>query len=214
MHRQVEARLGEISQLRLDGTLDSRIERSRYYVKQFCRATDALRIERVAGFQPYHEFVHQRMGPVFEYIDSLGGSYARVQNDRSLLLERIQALYSLHHASQMSQAQRQISIAERQISEAQRIADIALSCALGPYYVGSIVAHALNGVIAERIVFTYALTFGIVMFFFIRVGGEEGYSSAALDTRTKRFALALLLALLATWMLADMVFPHLPPPRQ
>lgn len=214
MHRQAEARLGEISKLKLDGTLDSRIERSRYYVKQFCRATDALRIERVSGFQPYHEFVHQRMGPVFEYIDSLGSSYARVQNDRSLLLERIQALYSLHHASQMSQAQRQISVAEGQISEAQRIADIALSCALGPYYVGSIVSHALSRWIPEHVVFLYALTFGIVMFVFIQLGGEEGHNSRFLDTRTKRFALAFLLALLITWGLDDYALPYLPSAKE
>lgn len=187
-HAAVEAELAKISGLKLDGTLDSRIDRSRYYVNQFTRVVQALRIKRVSGFQPYDEFVNQRMGPVFEFIDSLGRVYARIQNDRASLQGRMQTLDSLHH--------------EQLISEAQRIADIALSCALGPYYVGSVVAHALEGVVPERAVWLSATIFGMVMFLLIRTLRDPDELPAALAGpirkhlagRIRRFLLALAIA--------------------
>lgn len=125
----VEAMLAGISDtLELDGSLDFRIERSRYYVSQFERITRSLRITRVQGFQTYVEFVGQRLGPVFDYIDRVGHRYARVQSDRGLLLRRLLTLEALYE--------------ERFISRAQRVADGALYGILGPYYLISIIEHS------------------------------------------------------------------------
>ena len=202
----VEIEIAKLSKLKLDGTIDSRIERSRYYVNQFTRVTEGLRIKRVAGFQPYDEFVNQRMGPVFENIESLGRMYARVQNDRAALQGRIQTLDSMHQ--------------EGLIADAQRIADIALSCALGPYYVGAIISHALQGLIPERTVWLTATVFGLTMFGLIKMGPEGQHLSAfwsgrprsavllLLATRFRRVALALLIAAPAAIILNGM----LPPP--
>jgi hypothetical protein len=127
-NREVEIELRKIAALDLDGSLDYRIERSRYYVSQFNRITKSLRIKRVHGFQTYVEFVQQRLGPVFEYIDRIGSRHARVQSDRGLLLRRLMSLEALYE--------------ERFISRTQRVADGALYGILGPYYLISIVDHA------------------------------------------------------------------------
>ncbi|MEA3017527.1 MAG: hypothetical protein QOI38_2249 [Sphingomonadales bacterium] len=198
----VEADLSKLSELKLDGTLEARIERSRYYVRQFERVSGALRIKRVVGFQPYDEFVTQRMGPVFESIDSLGRAFERVRHDRAALVGRIQTLDSLRH--------------EQLIAEAQRIADIALSCALGPYYVGYIIAHGLAGAIPERMVWLTATLFGFTMFALIRLArsaaGDERKQRFArgLKSRVSRFALALIVAIPVAALLDAAVLPAAP----
>jgi hypothetical protein len=126
-YQAVEAPLAELPSKDVDGPIYARIERSRFYVSQFRHLAGALRIRRVDGFQQYDEFVLQKIGPVYEYIDRLGRRYSQVQKDRSLLLRRLQALDALYE--------------ERVISKAQRVADVALLCILGPYYFGSLAAH-------------------------------------------------------------------------
>lgn len=198
----VEADLSKLSELKLDGTLEARIERSRYYVRQFERVAGALRIKRVAGFQPYDEFVTQRMGPVFESIDSLGRAFERVRHDRAALVGRIQTLDSLRH--------------EQLIAEAQRIADIALSCALGPYYVGYIIAHGLAGAIPERVVWLTATIFGFTMFALIRLSRKAAADERAqalargLKSRISRFGLALVVAIPVATLLDRAVLPPAP----
>jgi Protein of unknown function (DUF3422) len=49
-----------------------RINRSRYAVSTFQRMLQDLRIGRVAGFQPYDEFVRRRLASVFESVDRVG----------------------------------------------------------------------------------------------------------------------------------------------
>jgi hypothetical protein len=193
LYRQVEARMGQLS-ANIDGTLEARVERSRYYVKQFFTVTKALRIDRFRGFQQYDEFVLQRVGPVFEYIDGVGRKFERVHNDRALLLGRIQTLDALILQEQISQSQR---IAVRQqdlIVDAQKIADIALSCVLGPYYVGAILAHsAIFGHDGEVWVWRYAVVFGLAMFLMLVLQlPRPGYLG-----RWIRFIPALIIAFLA-----------------
>lgn len=191
----VESKFSEIAQLKLDGTLESRIERSRYYVKQFLGSTEALRIRRVSGFQRYDEFVAQRLGPVFDYIDSLGRKYTRVQNDKSILLGRIQS-----HDAQYNQ---------EVVSRAQRIADLALSCVLVPYYAAFVFVHATSAVFPERFVWVTALCFGLIMFLMLRVLGPawnriRGCDPPAfINALTHRYMIAALLAVGGTSILKE-----------
>lgn len=188
LYKEVEEKLAKIAPLDLDGTLDSRIDRSRYYVNQFNATVAALRIQRVKGFQQYDEFVIQRLGPVFEYIDSLGRKYSRVQKDRSLLLARIQTLDSQHN--------------ENQISQLQRLADIALSCILAPYYVGSVWAHALAGLIDEELIWLTAFWFGPIMYLLL-ISRKRIWES--IRKRWTLFGVAILIAMGATSLTAGVL---------
>jgi hypothetical protein len=181
LYKEVEEKLAKIAPLDLDGTLDSRIDRSRYYVNQFSATVGALRIRRVKGFQQYDEFVIQRLGPVFDYIDSLGRKYARVQKDRSLLLTRIQTLDSQHN--------------ENQISELQRLADIALSCILAPYYIGSVWAHAVEGILDPQYVWLAAFWFGPIMYILLLIRKRIWNS---IRKRWSLFLMAVSLSVVAT----------------
>jgi hypothetical protein len=207
-YAKVEAELAGIYKLPLDGTLDNRIERSRYYVKQFYETTEALRIDRVSGFQPFHKFVEQRMASIFEYVDGLGRTYWRVRSDRAELLRHLQTQDSLDY--------------EALIAEAQGVADIALSCVLGPYYVGYVVSHGFIGLASERAIWLSAMFFGLIMSALIGVARKytkilsldgdppRGLLDSLATRRVSRFALALLLAI----PLATMTDNLLPPAQE
>jgi hypothetical protein len=182
-YEEAEARLADLSRLTLDGTLEYRIERSRYYVEQFFTVAKSLRIERVSGYQQYMEFVVQRLGPVFEYIDSLGRRYQRVQKDRALLLGRIQALDSYYQ--------------EQAVSRAQQIADFALSCVLIPYYVAAVLSHAVVGLFHPQLVWIGAAFFGLVMLLLIRL--PRRYIPVLQARLWRRFATALVAAVILTF---------------
>lgn len=54
------------------GSLNYRVERSRYYVETFKRILPDLRIGRIEGFQPYDEFIRRRYGLVWDRINRIG----------------------------------------------------------------------------------------------------------------------------------------------
>lgn len=193
-NKEVENRLSDLGKLTLDGTLEYRIERSRYYARQFFTVADSLRIARVGGYQQYLEFVIQRLGPVFEYIDSLGRRYERVQHDRALLLGRMQTLDSLYQ--------------EKAVSRAQRIADFALSCVLIPYYVAAVASHALEHLLNPQLVWVAALVFGTIMFVLIRL--PHHYLPLFQAGPSRRFATAIAAAIVLTFAV-DQVFGFPPP---
>lgn len=153
---EVEKRLLRIARLDFDGPLDYRIERSRYYANQFERVAKSLRVDRVGGYQPYIEFVHQRFGPVFDDIDRIGTRYARVQQKRSLLYRRMQISETIRQENAIGES-------TKAIEKFQDLADIALSCVLGPYYLAYILANALGGWIDPQALWISALVFGISM---------------------------------------------------
>ncbi len=147
--REIDKKLVQIADLKLEPSLEDRVERSRYYVNQFNMTVKALRIDRVEGYQTYQEFVEHRLGPMFDYIDRLGRKMVRIQQDRLLMSSRIQSLEMAHETYL--------------ISTAQRLADIGLSCVLGPYYVGYILSHAFSGAVSDRIIWLWAAAFGCMM---------------------------------------------------
>jgi hypothetical protein len=120
----VEAPFRELVTINVDGPIYARIERSRNYVSSFRSLAEGLRVKRIEGYQPYDEFVQQKLGAAFEYINRLGRRYVQVQRDRIVLSRRLQGLDALYE--------------EKVISAAQVGADFALLCVLLPYYAASI----------------------------------------------------------------------------
>lgn len=57
------------------GGLSFRIERSRYYAASFRNQVKDLRIVRIEGWQPYHEFVRRYLFQIFDGIQSIGRRY-------------------------------------------------------------------------------------------------------------------------------------------
>jgi hypothetical protein len=115
----------------VDGGLEYRIERSRYYVKQWREGIKDLRILRIEGFQPYDSFVERRLGATFDYIHRLGLRYDRIKGETARLEQ-----YYLAQASVISQ---DTSVAvQRNIEDLQFGAELALWVALLPYYIGQI----------------------------------------------------------------------------
>jgi hypothetical protein len=89
-------KLNDVSGNFLDETgsgLTYRIERSRYYVKQFDDNVKLLRIRRLEGAQPYDQFIRRRLGSEFDFIDRLGIRYERaVRTMETLGQDRLRGL--------------------------------------------------------------------------------------------------------------------------
>jgi hypothetical protein len=50
-------------------------------VKQFEESVKLLRIGRLEGDQPYHQFIRRRLGSEFDFIDRLGTRYERATSN-------------------------------------------------------------------------------------------------------------------------------------
>jgi hypothetical protein len=131
--KDVEETIGDINGM-FGGDVEYRIERSRYYVRQFLRGLGALRIRRLEGFQPYNVFVARRLGAAFDSIDLLGLRYQRVRGDIAALFQ----LYLAHETRAVEIATRDQNL---EIERIQSIADIALFWVLLPYYSGNLIDH-------------------------------------------------------------------------
>jgi hypothetical protein len=145
----------------LNGGLEYRVDRSRYYQGQFTRSLDWLRIGRVEGFQPYDEFVKRRLGGAFDFIDRLGHQFARMQADLVTLFQYSQTLRSL---------EMEIDIRTRndQIAETQITADLILFAVLIPYYASAIIGHTLEladaGKVVVSFIFVAAIAAGLFQY--------------------------------------------------
>ena len=104
--------------------LDYRIERSRYYSKQFRDGVEILRIRRIEGFQPYDQFVLQRLASSYEFIDMVGLRHQRLRELATSVNQQI--LAERQHMVQLS------------IKEIQAVAEIVFFAVLFPYYLGSV----------------------------------------------------------------------------
>jgi len=107
--------------------LSYRIERSRYYVKQFSKYCAFLRIKRLEGFQPYSQFIERRLGDEYDYINRLGIRYERAANT-------IVALDQNYLAMSAATTAKNTSNAEDRIHKIQEWGEFALIGALVPYY--------------------------------------------------------------------------------
>ena len=121
----------------IDGGLEYRVERSRYYVRQWRDGLKDLRILRIEGFQPYDSFVERRLGATFDYIHRLGLRYDRIKGETARLEQ-----YYMTQASVISQ-ETSVNL-QRNIEDFQKWGEIALLVVLLPYYAGHLFIGA-NG---------------------------------------------------------------------
>ena len=116
-----------------------RIERSRYYVKQFDENVKLLRIKRVEGDQPYDQFIKRRLGSEFDFIDRLG-----VRHERAT-----QTIVTLDQ-NYLSMKANQI---DEDIHTIQKYGELFLLGALVPYYV----THLFVLIFGEELSFLIAV---------------------------------------------------------
>jgi hypothetical protein len=117
-------KLNEITGIFLKKTASGllyRIERSRYYVKQFEENVKLLRIKRLEGDQPYDQFIRRRLGSEFDFIDRLGIRYERATRNMVTLDQN----YLSMKANQI----------DEDIHAIQKYGEFVLLAALVPYYV-------------------------------------------------------------------------------
>jgi hypothetical protein len=138
-----------------------RIERSRYYVKQFDESLKLLRIKRVEGDQPYDQFIKRRLGSEFDFIDRVGVRYERATRNIVTLDQNYLAI------TQNALVERANQIDE-DIHAIQKYGELFLLGALVPYYVTHlfvlIFGEELAPVIAGNVWVVFAV-FAVANFF-------------------------------------------------
>jgi hypothetical protein len=105
-----------------------RIERSRYYVKQFDDNIKWLRIKRVEGDQPYDQFIKKRLGSEFDFIDRLGIRYERALRSMVTLDQNFLAITQNRLVERANQIDNDIRVI-------QMWGEFVLFLALVPYYI-------------------------------------------------------------------------------
>ena len=185
--REAHTRLNDITRLFLDETksgLAYRIERSRYYVSRFAKNVEFLRIRRLEGNQPYHQFVEKRLGAEFDFIHRLGLRFERTIQNMTALDQNYLAMSSAQIAERTYATQGKIEkIAEKSIETAGRIESIqewgefALIGVLVPYYI----THLLDFFVSCRLMPWAAVGVwgGLIAWAFAKISRRIGVSKWA-----------------------------------
>lgn len=134
-HRAVDAlrrRLAEINGNFLEANaagvgLTFRIESSRYYIEEFRKHVDGLRLSPIDGYQSYAQTIDQSIGIIFEFISRLGVRYDRLVRETRSIEQSFSTVQTRHTGNL--------------IAEIQRNGELLLIGALVPYYLISIFAH-------------------------------------------------------------------------
>lgn len=135
-------------QAQTDYGLLYRVERSRYYVARFRENTVLLSIEHVEGYNKYDDFVQQRLGGTFDFVDRLGHRYERAVSALSLLDGYHLTIQSNEIA--LSQKEIALSQADEEAEEAavgkrtlgiQVVGEFVLFAVLLPYYTTALLGH-------------------------------------------------------------------------
>jgi hypothetical protein len=136
-------KLNDITRKFLDQTdsgLLYRIERSRYYVKQFDENVKLLRIQRVEGDQPYNQFIRRRLGSEFDFIDRLGIRYDRATRNMFTLDQYYLAISQNVLVKKATKIDEDTNRIEVDIQNIQEAGEFALLAVLVPYYVTHLIA--------------------------------------------------------------------------
>jgi hypothetical protein len=80
----------EDKQPQILGGLSFRVERSRYYQRQFRGLVKGLRIGRIQGFLTYDEAVARRLGGIYDLINTVGLRHERLREILNVLGRRVQ----------------------------------------------------------------------------------------------------------------------------
>ncbi|MET4033217.1 DUF3422 family protein [Bradyrhizobium barranii] len=112
-----------------------RIERSRYYVRQFEQNVKLLRILRLEGDQPYDQFIRRRLGPEFDFIDRLGVRYERAMSSIVSLDQNYLSITQNSLVERATKIDEETKTIQSEIGLIQRWGEFILLSCLVPYYV-------------------------------------------------------------------------------
>lgn len=169
--------------------LSYRIERSRYYVRQFMDGLTQLRIKRIEGYQPYDLFVLRRLAATFDFIDRLGVRLDRFRN-------RLETNALSSTALSLQSAQRNLTKNTEQLVDLQKFAELVLWCFLVPYYISGSLEHIFERIpglnpeethvvwqiaVVHSIIWIVCISYGITRFVQLSAKSEE-----VIDGKIKR----------------------------
>ncbi|EJN12182.1 hypothetical protein PMI42_04512 [Bradyrhizobium sp. YR681] len=146
---KAHAQLNEITGKFLEQTGSGplyRIERSRYYVRQFEDNVKLLRILRLEGDQPYDQFIRRRLGPEFDFIDRLGVRYERAMSSIVSLDQNYLSITQNSLVERATKIDEETKTIQSEIGGIQRWGEFILLAALVPYYV----SHMLFLIMGEE----------------------------------------------------------------
>ena len=112
-----------------------RIERSRYYVRQFDDNVKLLRILRLEGDQPYDQFIRRRLGQEFDFIDRLGIRYERATSSIVSLDQNYLSITQNSLVERATKIDEETKSIQSEIGLIQRWGEFILLSCLVPYYV-------------------------------------------------------------------------------
>lgn len=135
-----------------DYGLSYRVERSRYYVDRFKENVAGMSLARIEGYNKYDDFVQQRLGATFDYIDRLGRRYERAVGALSLL----DGYHLTIQSNEIALSQKEIALSQKdeeaeeadvnkKTLEIQVVGDFVLFAALLPYYATALLEHLYGG---------------------------------------------------------------------
>jgi hypothetical protein len=134
-----------------------RIERSRYYVKQFNDTVVLLRIKRLEGDQPYNQFIERRLGPEFDFIDRLGVRYERATRNVVTLDQNYLAMTQNELVMEATNIDKETRGIQTDIQSIQAGGEAILLAFLVPYYV----SHLLVLIIGEDVSYVPIMTVNV-----------------------------------------------------
>jgi hypothetical protein len=156
--------------------LSYRIERSRYYVKQFDENVKLLRIKRLEGDQPYDEFIRRRLGSEFDFIDRLGIRYERATANVVSLDQNYLAITQNDLVKQANQI-------DEDIHDIQKYGELFLLAALVPYYVTHLLVLIFGEELAPVIAGNVWIGFVVLAIAnFFKIWRKKWQLSAVLET--------------------------------
>jgi hypothetical protein len=133
-------RLAEIGQgmeegnANIIGGLAQRVERSRYHQGQFDGLVRDLAIRPIEGYPTYDWAVRRRLGGIYDFINTVGHRYERLQN-------KLTALNRQQGTSELLSLTKLLTRYTKEIDTLQKNADTALFVFLFPYYASSFLLH-------------------------------------------------------------------------
>jgi hypothetical protein len=163
-----EQRLAEIGQGMKDktrhiiGGLAYRVERSRYYQGQFDGLVRDLGVEPIEGYPTYDWAVRRRLGGIYDFINTVGRRYERLQQMVGRLDRQVRT-------SKLLILQSELKDYSAEIDKIQEKAEKAFFFVLFPYYTSSFLLHAFGEEhmhpYVKRAILVGSLATGIVLAF-------------------------------------------------
>jgi Protein of unknown function (DUF3422) len=130
--RSLKAMQDELNALTSDrriGGLLYRINRSRYYVRNFKLGMEDMRFAPIRGWEPYDAFMHRNLFPTIDHIDAIGQRFEALASRVGRLTEERDVTESIN--------------VQNRIADIQEIGEI-IGWTAAAYYAGQILSKALH----------------------------------------------------------------------